>query len=146
MARHKHVEAVHLHVDRSPWDRALVDGKPHNHVFVEGKSGTQFTTLRVEANGHIEISSGFKDFKVCSEQKRIKAVVNHLPQIMKTTQSGFEGYIVDEYTTLKPTKDRVMATKIFCEYHFSSIADFDQIDFSKIYAAVQQVCTKFIPY
>lgn len=59
---------------------------------------------------------------------------------MKTTQSGFEGFIVDEYTTLKPTKDRVMSTKIFCEYHFNHIEDFDKIDFSKIYDAVQQVC------
>lgn len=61
---------------------------------------------------------------------------------MKTTQSGFEGYIVDEYTTLKPTRDRVMSTKIFCEYHFSNIEDFDKIDFSKIYDAVQQVSSE----
>jgi urate oxidase len=65
-------------------------------------------------------------------------------QILKTTQSGFEGYLVDEFTTLKPTKDRVMATKIFCEYHFNSVEDFDKIDFSKIYDAVQQVQVFFL--
>lgn len=64
MVRHPHVEAVNISVDRHPWDRVLVDGKPHNHVFVEGKTGTRFTNLRVQANGQVQISSGFKDFKV----------------------------------------------------------------------------------
>jgi urate oxidase len=64
MRRHPHVEAVNLNIERHPWDRVMVDGKPHNHVFIEGKSGTRFTTMRVEAKGAVQISSGFKDFKV----------------------------------------------------------------------------------
>jgi urate oxidase len=32
--------------------------------------------------------------------------------ILKTAGSGFEGYAQDKFTTLTPTKDRIMATKL----------------------------------
>jgi urate oxidase len=32
-------------------------------------------------------------------------------QVLKTTQSGYEGYLKDEYTALPETKDRILATR-----------------------------------
>jgi len=32
--------------------------------------------------------------------------------VLKTTQSGYEGYLKDKYTVLKETKDRIMATTV----------------------------------
>jgi urate oxidase len=32
--------------------------------------------------------------------------------VLKTTQSGYVGYLKDQYTVLKETKDRMMATTI----------------------------------
>ena len=32
--------------------------------------------------------------------------------VLKTTQSGYEGYLKDKYTVLKETKERMMATTI----------------------------------
>jgi len=120
MGRFPHIEAVNLNICRQPWARAIIDGKEHNHVFLESNTGTQFTNIRAQSNGDIVLSAGFEDLK-----------------IMKTTQSGFEGFIQDEYTTLKPTRERVMATKIFCEYTFNQL-DIEGVDFSGIYKDVQK--------
>jgi len=62
---------------------------------------------------------------------------------MKTTQSGFEGFIVDEYTTLQPTNDRVMSTKVFCEWTFVDNIDIEKIEFNSIYANVHQTTLEY---
>lgn len=36
--------------------------------------------------------------------------------VLKTTQSGYEGYLKDKYTVLKETKERMMATTITCTW------------------------------
>lgn len=33
-------------------------------------------------------------------------------KVLKTTQSGYEGYLKDEYTLLGETRDRMMATSV----------------------------------
>jgi hypothetical protein len=33
-------------------------------------------------------------------------------KVLKTTQSGYEGYLKDEYTLLGETRDRIMATSV----------------------------------
>ncbi|MDP8980285.1 MAG: urate oxidase, partial [Acidobacteriota bacterium] len=38
--------------------------------------------------------------------------------VLKTTKSAFEGYIQDEYTTLKETKDRLFGTAITAEWTY----------------------------
>lgn len=57
---------------------------------------------------------------------------------MKTTQSGFEGYVVDEYTTLKPTRDRVMCTRVYCEWSFNS-DHLSSIDYNEVYDSIQRI-------
>lgn len=50
-------------------------------------------------------------------------------KILKTTQSGFEGYLKDEYTKLPETKDRIMATSVTCNWSYSAeeILDYNEI-------------------
>ena len=38
---------------------------------------------------------------------------------MKTTASGFVDYVQDEYTTLPPTSDRVLATRLCATWRFA---------------------------
>lgn len=47
------------------------------------------------------IHSGIKDLKV-----------------LKTTQSGFEGFLKDQFTTLPEVKDRCFATKVYCKWRY----------------------------
>jgi len=108
-------------VDRNPWERLIVNETEHNHAFMKGNSGVRFTRLRLGRNGDLTLSSGFKDLTV-----------------MKTTQSGFSGFIKDEYTSLKETTDRIMATKIYCEWEFGHI-DMENTDFTSIHNNIHRL-------
>lgn len=48
------------------------------------------------------IYSGIKDMKV-----------------LKTTQSGFEGFLKDHFTTLQETKDRVFCTSVYARWRYN---------------------------
>src|SRR5262249_37093000 len=43
-------------------------------------------------------------------------------QVLKSTGSGFTGYLQDEYTTLKPTEDRIFATMIAATWPCNDLA------------------------
>jgi urate oxidase len=77
------------------WHRMVVDGKEHVHSFINGGSEKHTTTI-VEDSRETIVQSGIKDLL-----------------ILKTTDSAFEGYPRDQYTTLKETKDRIFGTQ--CE-------------------------------
>jgi len=120
LARHTHITSIFIHVDRHPWEHVVVKGKEHNHAFMKGVSGIRFTTTKLGRNGELSLSSGFKDLT-----------------IMKTTLSGFYGYIKDEYTNLRETTDRVLATKMECEWEFRNL-NLDT-DFTSIFNAIHQL-------
>lgn len=54
------------------------------------------------------IHSGIKDLKV-----------------LKTTQSGFEGFLKDQFTTLPEVKDRCFATQVYCKWRYHQGRDVD---------------------
>jgi len=105
MSRYSHITAVNLDIDQYGWQRIVVDGKEHNHAFQKSLSGIRYCSVRVTNRGSItRLISGFRDLHV-----------------MKTTQSGFEGYIKDEFTTLPETKDRVACTKVQCQWIYRNL-------------------------
>jgi len=76
------------------WERIAVGGRPHEHAFVQQDTARTFAQVAgLRAGSRVE--SGIEDLL-----------------ILKTTGSGFEGYAPDKFTTLPPTKDRIMATKL----------------------------------
>ena len=52
--------------------------------------------------------------------------------LLKTTDSEFWGYIQDQYTTLAPTNDRVMATSLLAQWYHTS----EEVDWGKSYDSV----------
>eukprot|EP01114_Cavostelium_apophysatum_P002371 TRINITY_DN12109_c0_g1_i1.p1 TRINITY_DN12109_c0_g1~~TRINITY_DN12109_c0_g1_i1.p1 ORF type:complete len:346 (-),score=93.51 TRINITY_DN12109_c0_g1_i1:131-1084(-) len=101
MSRYSQIAAVHMEIDEFLWERIKVGGVEHNHAFKKASNGIRFCATKVTRSGNVEVTGGFKELAV-----------------MKTTQSGFEGYIKDEYTTLAETNDRILATKIQCGWSF----------------------------
>eukprot|EP00052_Salpingoeca_macrocollata_P001317 m.24935 g.24935 ORF g.24935 m.24935 type:complete len:301 (-) comp11284_c0_seq1:316-1218(-) len=108
LARHKHIDRVKLEIAEKKWDRVKVFGSEHNHSFQCAKDATKNTCF-VEVTRHgATVSSG-----VCD--------VN----LMKTTQSGFKGFIQDKYTNLQPvgagssSPDRIMCTQLTTNWKFS---------------------------
>jgi len=102
LERFSHVTAVNLKIEQVCWERIKIDGKEHNHAFKKGSNGIRTCSSRI-SRSDISITSGFKEF-----------------QVLKTTQSGFEGFIRDEFTTLPETKDRVLSTKVRCNWTYNN--------------------------
>jgi urate oxidase len=84
-----------IEISEHLWNRMLVDGRPHPHAYISGGFEKHITSI-LQSREKIQITSGIKDLL-----------------ILKTTDSGFENYIMDKYTTLKETSDRIFATN--CE-------------------------------
>ncbi|MCF6403754.1 urate oxidase [Chitinophaga filiformis] len=93
------VEAATIEITEHRYHRMQFDGVEHAHAYIGGGSEKQ-TTRVVKNASDISVQSGITDLL-----------------ILKTTDSGFEKYIKDKYTTLKETADRILATK--CEINWT---------------------------
>lgn len=96
------------------------DGKQHPHACIS--SGNEKHTAVVEQSGEqVRVTSGIRDLL-----------------ILKTTDSGFEQYIKDEYTTLKETGDRILATQCEVEWLYAAAEE----DFQGLYTAIREQLLK----
>jgi urate oxidase len=111
LSRNPQVSSAAITIESTLWKRLTVDHKPHPGAFMRGSAEVQTTTVERAQNRPFEILSG----------------LNNLT-ILKTTNSGFEGYIKDSLTTLPETKDRILATAMRAQWRYrSSTHDFDAI-------------------
>lgn len=96
------------------WTRMTFDHQQHPHAFIGGSSEKHFTEIEQTASSSI-ITTGIKELL-----------------ILKTTDSGFENFIRDPYTTLKETDDRILATQ--CEARWSYYST--EINFQAVYEKI----------
>jgi urate oxidase len=94
LERNAPVSRVRIEVAEHPWSRIMVGSELHSHAFSSGGPEKSLARLTATRDG-IRIQSGFDDLL-----------------IMKTTGSGFEGYVKDPFTTLKETSDRIFKTSV----------------------------------
>src|ERR1035441_6707002 len=102
LGRNPQVASVSVAVEGTMWKRLTVDGKPHPTSFMRGSGEVQTAAVSRGRMGGFKINSGLANLIV-----------------MKTADSGFEDYIVDELTTLKPTNDRLFCTAVTAEWQKS---------------------------
>ncbi|WP_132255978.1 factor-independent urate hydroxylase [Methylobacterium segetis] len=88
------VEEVSLEVRETRWIRHAVAGEPHGHTFIRDGNGFGYAGLVAE-RGSRRLSSGLRGFT-----------------FMKTTGSGWAGFVDDRYRTLPDTTDRIAATSM----------------------------------
>jgi urate oxidase len=88
------VSGVLVEVEEKAWERLVVEGSPDATTFRLG--GEEVQTVRAVRDQGREWS--------------IRSGVDGLV-ILKTTKSEFTGYIKDRLTTLKPSTDRIFATR-----------------------------------
>lgn len=105
------VEGVRVKVTQYPWRRIEVDGRGHPHSFVRG---TGERTMEVTGDG---VGS-----------RRVEAGIDDL-LVMKTTESGWEGFLREEFTTLPETNDRILATIVTASWTYAGGAgpDYDRL-------------------
>ncbi|MVM34490.1 urate oxidase [Spirosoma sp. HMF4905] len=114
------VSQATIHLVEHPWTRMAFDGEPHHHAYV-GSGSEKHTTTIVQTTDGITVTSGLKDLL-----------------ILKTTDSGFEGYIKDQYTTLKETADRILATQCEANWVYTST----ELDFTSLFSAIRETLLK----
>uniref|UniRef100_A0A4W2H6W5 Uricase n=1 Tax=Bos indicus x Bos taurus TaxID=30522 RepID=A0A4W2H6W5_BOBOX len=117
-----HVIRVQVYVEEVPWKRFEKNGVKHVHAFIHTPTGTHFCEVEQLRSGPPVIHSGIKDLKV-----------------LKTTQSGFEGFLKDQFTTLPEVKDRCFATQVYCKWRYHQGRD---VDFEATWEAVRGIVLK----
>lgn len=102
------------------WERAIIDGEEHPHTFV--KASAEVRTVAVTHNKeNTWIVSGVKDFV-----------------ILKSTGSEFKGFLVDPYTILEETDDRVMATSLVMQWRLAG-TDPGELGFDGLFARIGEI-------
>jgi urate oxidase len=101
LSRNPQVSSVAIAISEKPWEHLRVSGKTYPTAFVQ--SGGELQTAKVSR------AQGGKFSVVSGVQNLI---------IMKTADSGFEGYIRDSLTTLPETADRLFGTAVRADWRY----------------------------
>jgi urate oxidase len=118
------VSGARVEIEEFLWERAIVDGAEHDFTWLRKGQEIRTSAITVDAAGEYVIS-GLKDLV-----------------ILKSTGSEFAGFLSDEYTTLKETHDRVMATALDVKWRYAGIGDAASVDFNAIYASAKSLMVK----
>lgn len=98
---YRQVTGAIVNIVEKPWERVHMDGQPHEHGFKLG-SERHTTEVVVQKSGALQMTSGVEGLAV-----------------LKTTKSGFEGFIRDKYTALPDTRERILATEVTGSWRYS---------------------------
>jgi urate oxidase len=102
LTNNQRVTRVIIEIDEHGWTRLDINGQAHPHSFIKG-SNEKHTTKVSLTRETAAVESGVEDLIV-----------------LKTTKSGFAGYIKDQYTTLPETTDRIFATSIKASWRYAN--------------------------
>ena len=94
LKKYQHVSRVEVSLSEHCWNRISVGGRPHAHSFLEKSAARPFAKI-VATRKETTVQSGIEELF-----------------ILKSTASGFENFLRDEFTTLPETDDRICATKL----------------------------------
>ncbi len=111
-------EGARISIEEYGWERIPVDGAGHDHSFVRSGQGVRTTVVDVEGRGNdrrATVTSGVRDLT-----------------LLKSTGSEFAGFLVDEYTTLAETHDRILATSLAATWRYAHT----DVDWDKTHEAV----------
>ncbi|XP_018589779.1 uricase [Scleropages formosus] len=98
----KHVTRAKVYIEDMPWRKLRKDGAQHAHAFIFSPEAWRFCDVEQYRNENPVIHSGVKDMKV-----------------LKTTQSGFEGFLKDQFTTLQDARDRFFCTTVHARWRYN---------------------------
>ncbi|WP_327085984.1 urate oxidase [Nonomuraea sp. NBC_01738] len=85
------IHHARVEIDEYAWNRVADRG----HSFVRDGSEVRTCVVHYDRDGAVSVVSGLKDLVV-----------------LNSTGSEFHGFIEDEFTTLQPTNDRILATAL----------------------------------
>jgi urate oxidase len=110
------VSQATVELAEQPWSRIIVDGRDHPHAFF-GQGGERRTATITRGPVGTTVEAGLDGL-----------------QVLKTTGSGFSGFIRDRLTTLPETSDRIFATEIRARWAY---AQDTSVDWDRAHAGVR---------
>jgi urate oxidase len=117
LANNPQVSRARVRIAEHLWSRIDVSGAPHPHAFVKAGGGDRTTTVEGTREG-VTVESGVSGLVV-----------------LKTTDSAFEGFVKDGFTTLPEASDRIMATAIEAAWTYGE----PDVAFGLYWRSVRQV-------
>ena len=103
------VDRARVLVQQYGWQPVVTGGESHPHAF-ERQAGTRVASVCAYADGRAEVVAGVTDLI-----------------LLKSSGSEFEGFLEDPYTTLEPTRDRILATAVDARWRLAG-TDLDDWD------------------
>jgi urate oxidase len=95
------VTRARIRIEEHPWERL----GSHEHAFQRGSGGTR--VCEVTSDG--DVTAGIEDLLV-----------------LKTTASGWEGYLHERYTSLPETDERILCTVVTAAWDYAEeVSDYD---------------------
>lgn len=91
-------------VSESPWERIDDGGASHATAFIGGGSERKTAAAHCDSTGAVSVTAGIAG-----------------ALILKTADSGFEGFFRDEYATLGDTDDRIFATELTAVWTYDPV-------------------------
>lgn len=108
---------VHVHIAGSSWNRIAIGGRGHDHAFSSAGSAQRIASVSA-GRGEVTIEAGIEGLDV-----------------LKSSGSGFEGFLTDRYTTLPETAERIFATSISARWRYLARSE----SFGPTWHAVRQM-------
>lgn len=126
--QYQQVRSAEITVDERAWQRLQIDDEPHPHAFQRGSDARVFTRVRCDANS-------------CVVRSGIRGLV-----VLKSTESGFEGYPKCDFTTLRETADRILATSFTGTWTYAKTpADYSSANAAILAAMLRVFATRYSP-
>lgn len=115
MQHYPQLSQVNIDIDEHGWKRMQFGDDVHRHAYIS-EGNEKHSTSIVQQAGGVQVWSGVRDML-----------------ILKTTDSAFEGFLRDRYTTLKETSDRILSTSCEATWRWAAT----DLDFAAAYAQVK---------
>jgi urate oxidase len=96
-------ESVAVDIKEKLWEHLEVNGKSHPTSFQQSSVELQTTSMTGSRHAGVSVASGLSGLV-----------------ILKTADSGFEGYIKDPLTTLRETSDRLLGTDVTASWTYNN--------------------------
>ena len=110
------VTGVRIRFTEYLWDRIVADGREHDHSFVRA-AGQRLATVSGDEGDVRRVEAGIDDLLV-----------------LKTTNSGWEGFHREQYTTLPETDDRILSTVVTANWAYNTT----EVSFGETWRGVRE--------
>jgi urate oxidase len=101
LGRNPQVSSAEITISEKPWAHLQTGGKAHPTTFIQSSGELQTGKVSRAQGGKFSVISGLQNLI-----------------LMKTADSGFEGYMRDSLTTLPETSDRLFGTAVRADWKY----------------------------